>query len=186
VNILIVGKSALGNELLKLCSDHTTTIVGKPEFDLSTKKDCNRLINDFSPDCVILTHGTMCEDSWEQLTTNSTSTIYLIEGFFRKMVTGQIICVSSASVNWQSWPGISFKRMTYAVSKEAVSNYCAHLNRKNIPNDSTSVPISIQVYEPNSFKSKMNNSTLPVSVPAKELRYLIDNPRVSLLRGLNR
>lgn len=185
MNILIVGKSDLARALKPLCYSHLVTTVGRPDYDLTKQADCDEIIQQYNPDCVVLTQGVLGGDTWNQITVNYTSTVYLIEGFYRKMSRGQIIAVSSATVNWQSWPGISFERMTYSATKEALSNYCMHLNRKNIPAENEK-PVSIQVYEPNAFASRMSNSAESINSVAKELRMLIDNPRISVLRGLNR
>lgn len=182
MNILIVGKSDLGFAVQKLCGG---TIVGRPQYDLSTEEDCNRLLEEHNPDCVILTQGLLTGTPWEMTTVNYTSMVHLIAGFYTKMIQGQIIVVSSASTAWTSWPGISVDRLVYGCNKEALSSFCKNLNRKNIPAQPEK-NISIQVYEPNAFISKMNNKGANIETVAEELQFLIDNPRISMLQGLNR
>ena len=102
------------------------------------------------------------------------------------MHNGQIIAVSSATVNWQSWPGIELNRLVYATAKTALSDFCKHMNRKNIPGEEEK-DVSIQVYEPNNFVSQMNaNSKQDIQPVAQELFSLVNNRRISVLQGLNR
>jgi short-subunit dehydrogenase len=186
MNILIVGKSDLGKELAKLCVEHNVTIVGRPEYDITSQYECNRIVREYNPDCVVLTQGTLNNDTWNSLTVNCTSTIYLISEFYEKMTCGQIISVSSATVNWQSWPGIETHKLVYATAKTALSDFCKHMNRKNIP-DKEEKDVSIQVYEPNNFVSQMGiDSEQDIQPVAQELFSLVNNRRISVLQGLNR
>ena len=186
MNILIVGKSNLGLALAKLCTLHDVTIVGRPEYNLASKYECDRIVLDYNPDCVVLTQGNLDKDVWNNLTINSTSAIYLISEFYKKMDCGQIIAVSSATVNWQSWPGIELHRLIYATGKTTLSNFCNNMNRKNLPGEEEK-NISIQVYEPNNFLSPMAvNSQQDIKPIAEELFSLVNNSRISVLQGLNR
>lgn len=186
MNILIVGKSSLGKALSKLCVGHDVNIIGRPEYDLSSQYECNRIVREHDPDCVVLTQGTVDKDTWNSITVNCTSAIYLISEFYKKMSYGQIITVSSATVNWQSWPGIEPHRLVYATAKTALSDFCKHMNRKNIPGEEEK-DVSIQVYEPNNFVSQMNiKSEQDIQPIAQELFSLVNNRRISVLQGLNR
>jgi hypothetical protein len=186
MNVLIIGKSALAKAVTPLLDQHSVTIVGRPEYDLESKYECNRIVREYNPDCVVLTQGTLDKDVWNNLTVNSTSAIYLISEFYKKMHNGQIIAVSSATVNWQSWPGTDISRLVYATAKTSLSEFCRYMNRKNMPGEQEK-DISIQVYEPNNFVSKMgNNSKQEIITVAEELKMLIENPRISILQGLNR
>jgi len=185
--ILIVGKSALAQAVRPMCDPHMVKIVGRPEYDLAQEQDCKQLVLDHAldTDCVVFTQGTMSENIWNSITVNYTSTVYLMSLFYKTMHTKQIIAVSSATVNWQSWPKIDMSRMIYACAKAGVSEFGKNLNRKNIPGEQEK-DVSIQIYEPNAFASKMSNSTHSITDAAKELRQLIENPRISVLQGLNR
>ena len=187
MNILIVGNSTLGHAVKPLCHLHTVHIVGRQEYDLAHLKDCEQLVNDYAHDidCVVFTQGTLDDNIWNNVTVNYTSMIYLIAEFYKNMSKGQIIAVSSATVNWTCWPGIPMERLVYACNKTGVSEFCKNLNRKNVP-DKEEKPVSIQVYEPNSFDSKMGISNQSITDVAKELHTLIENPRISVLQGLNR
>lgn len=187
MNILIVGNSTLGRAVKPLCHPHAVRIVGRQDYDLAHREDCKQLVKDHaqSTDCVVLTQGTLDDDIWNNVTVNYTSMIYLIAEFYKNMSRGQIIAVSSATVNWQSWPGINMERLVYSCNKTGVSEFCRNLNRKNIPGEEEK-PIGIQVYEPNAFASKMSTSKQSVTDCAKELHTLIENPRISVLQGLNR
>ena len=187
MNILIVGNSTLGRALKSLCHLHTVRIVSRNDYDLARQEDCTQLINDYAhnTDCVVLTQGTFDDNIWNNITVNYTSMVYLIAEFYKQMSKGQIIAVSSATVNWQSWPGIDMQRLIYANAKHGVSEFCRNLNRKNIPGQEEK-PISIQVYEPNAFASPMSTSNHSITSAAQELYTLIENPRISILQGLNR
>lgn len=187
MKILIVGNSTLGRAVKSLCTLHTVRIVGRQEYDLVHKEDCEKLVSDYAhnTDCVVFTQGTLDDNIWNNITVNYTSMIYLIAEFYKNMSQGQIITVSSATVNWQSWPGIEMDRLIYNCAKKGLSDFCQNLNRKNIPGEEEK-PISIQVYEPNAFASKMSVSKQSITDCAKELHTLIENPRISILQGLNR
>ena len=186
MNILIIGKSALAKAVEPLLHKHNVTIVGRPEYDIASKYECNRIVREHNPDCVILTQGVMDQDIWNNLTVNCTSAIYLINEFYNKMHSGQIIAVSSAVVNWQSWPGKNISQLVYATAKTTLSQFCSYMNRKNMPEEQEK-NISIQVYEPQNFPSKITpNSKQDITDVAKELEMLIENPRISVMQGLNR
>ena len=187
MKIVIVGTSDIAHALADLCQEHDVKIVGRPEYNLTDKHACDRLVRDYDHyDCVVLTQGTQSNDLWNSFTVNATSAIYLISEFYKNMHSGQIIAVSSATVNWQSWPGIEMNRLIYSTAKTALSNFCKHMNRKNLPGEEEK-PISIQVYEPNNFISRMShNSKIDIEVVANELFSLVNNSRISFLPGLNR
>jgi hypothetical protein len=187
MKILIIGKSDLGKALMSLCPEHDVKIVGRPEYNLLNMEDCKKIVDNYDADCIILTQGSVNDiNLWNMFTLNYTSAVYLISEFYNKMLSGQIIVVSSATVNWKSWPGIEINRLAYATAKGAVSDFCQQMNRKNMPGNSEK-NISIQVYEPNNFISKLNNtSKLDTNIVAQELLSLVNNPRISVLQGLNR
>jgi len=187
MNILIIGNSTLGRAVKSLCHLHTVRIVSRQDYDLAHHENCAQLVNDYAHniDCVVLTQGTLDDNVWNNITVNYTSMVYLIAEFYKQMSKGQIIAVSSTAVNWQSWPGIDMQRLIYANAKNGVSEFCRNLNRKNHPQQEEK-PISIQVYEPNAFVSKMSTSNHSIASAAQELYTLIENPRISILQGLNR
>lgn len=187
MKIVIVGTSDIARALADLCTEHDVKIVGRPKYNLTDKKACDRLVRDYNHyDCVVLTQGTRDDDLWNSFTVNATSAIYLISEFYKNMSRGQIIVVSSATVNWQSWPGIELPRLIYSTAKTALSNFCMYMNRKNIPGQEEK-PISIQVYEPNNFVSRMGiDSEQDIKIVSEELFSLVNNSRISVLQGLNR
>jgi len=183
--ILVLGNSDISKGLFKGSKNHIVTFKGRPEYDFSSQGDCDKIVSESDHDVVILTYGLLkSKDVWQSLTTNVTSSIYLIQKFYEQMIQGQIIVVSSAAVNWVSYPGIPNDRLIYNHTKETVSKYCEHMNRKNADNEKN---VSVQVYEPNSFKSKMNpTGKADISIVTGELEHLVDHPRISVLRGMNR
>jgi len=187
MNILIVGNSTLARAVQPLLFSHNVSIVGRQDYDLSLQADCDLLVKHHAhkTDCVVFTQAVMDKDIWNSITVNYTSVVYLITKFYEHMNKGQIIAVSSCSSNWQSWPGIDMHRMLYGSAKASLTQFCANLNRKNVP-DQAEKEISIQVYEPNSFASPMSNTEHPITDAAKDLHTLIKDPRISMLQGLNR
>ena len=185
IDLLIVGKSTIAKELQKIYPQ--CTIIGRPEYDLAVQDDCDQLVQDYMPNQVVITHGVGEGDLWNMLQVNYTSAVYLIAKFYEKMSKGQIIAVGSASTCWQSWPGIGMERMVYSTTKSGLREFCANLNRKNSPADAEKNSVSVQLYEPNNFFSPIGHqSKFPAHVAAKELSMLIENPRISILQGLNR
>lgn len=185
IDLLIVGRSTIAKELEKIYPE--STVVGRAEYDLTVQGHCDKLVQDYMPRKVAITHGVNHGDLWDMMQVNFTSAVYLIAKFYEKMDTGQIVIVGSATTSWQSWPGIDMDRMVYSTTKAGIREYCANLNRKNLPADAEK-NVSVQLYEPNSFFSPMSNysTKTPAHVAAQELSMLIENPRLSILQGLNR
>ena len=183
--ILVLGKSTLASTLKDTYPEYEIEILGKPEYDFSTKTSCDKILANFNHDVIILTYAiNKSDDIFTMIQTNITGVAYIITELYKKITKGQIIFVSSANVNWVSYPNIPEQRMLYGWTKECISKMCEHMNRKNADNLKN---ISIQVYEPNSFKSKMNpNGKISIQIVLNELKHIIDNPRVSVLRGMNR
>ena len=183
--ILVLGKSSIAEKLQKNCNQHSITILGKPEYNFASKSVCDKIIDLCDHDVIILSYAiNKTDDFFDMINTNITSTSYMITKLYQKIKQGQIIFVSSAIVNWVSFPDIDNQRMIYGWTKECVSKLCEHINRQNSNNSKN---IAVQVYEPNSFTSKMNpQSTIDINFVAKELEHLIDHPRISVLRGLNK
>lgn len=171
--VLALGKSTLARELGLEC-------VGKPEYDFAVQADCDRCVEEHTADCVVITHGVLCDDLWQSMTVNFTSAAYLLDRYYTSMSKGQIILVGSASVNWQSWPGIDTERMYYSASKYALYNIAKQYNRL------AEKPVSIQVFNTTRFASKMGGDfAVPASQAAQELQMLIDNPRITELSAKN-
>ena len=182
--LLIVGKSTLGLVLASLCEEYDTTIVGRPEYDLSQQQDCDRLIAEHEADIIVITHGYLGDNTWNSMMVNFVSPSYLTSNFYAKMNKGQIIIVSSASTQWVSYPGITLGRMMYGVAKEAISNFARHFTRKQYDQQDK---VFVQCFEPSRFPSKMNNfmqGAVPIDV-AKDLKQMVDNPRLSNVLSLN-
>lgn len=148
--ILILGKGTLSQELEKVFPN--SVIVGKPEYDLSKKDDCDRLIQQYTPTVLINTVGVLSDDVWKTLVTNYVSSVYISVGFYEKIKTLHIVNVSSASTYWPSHPGINSSRMCYNISKESLTNFGKHMARKTIDEPE----FIISTVEPGSFPSQMN------------------------------
>lgn len=172
--ILILGKGTLAFELHK--KNPTSIVVGRPEFDFATRADCDRLVSQYNPTVLINTVGAnQYQDPWTILTTNYTSAVYITMMFYEKMCYGQIINISSASALWPSFPGIDSQRLCYNISKESLSVFGRHFNRKII-DDQKSVTIS--TVELGKFPSKFNNFQpgMDLEKAADTINSLIKNP----------
>jgi NAD(P)-dependent dehydrogenase (short-subunit alcohol dehydrogenase family) len=151
--ILILGKGVLATAL----SVHLphSVMVGRPDFDFAQKTDCDRLLDFYSPSVVINTVAVNHQkNAWDILITNYVSAVYLTLGFYQRMSEGQIINISSASTIWPSFPGIDSQRLCYNLSKESLSTFGRHFNRK-IVNDAK--PVVISTVELGRFASPMND-----------------------------
>lgn len=152
--ILILGKSSLSKILCKHIPD--AVVVGRPEYDLSTRAECERLVEDYTPTTVINTvalgpyNG---HNSWDIANTNFTTSMWLTELWYKKLKNAHIINISSCAVYWPSSIDAPWERIAYNASKEALSNYCKHITRK-IQLDH---PNTVSVIEMPRFPSKMNN-----------------------------
>jgi short-subunit dehydrogenase len=181
--ILILGNSSLASFLEKILQN--TKIVGRPDYDFSRQHDCDAVINTYDPDVVINTVGVMSDDYWECLSTNYVSAVYLTLGFYEKLTCAHIINVSSASTFWPSYPGIDNKRLCYNISKESLTMFGKHMNRKII-ND-VEKQITLSTIEPGSFSSKFNNfspGNTTIEKVALLIKQVIEHPvqQVSLIK----
>ena len=175
--ILIIGKSDLAKTLSTTIN---AEVVGRPEYDFSKQQDCDLLVNNYSPSVIINTLGILSEDYWEILAVNYVSVAYLTLKFYEKLDTAHIINISSASVYWPSYPDIPSNRLCYNLSKEALSSFGKHFNRKII--DDTNKEIIISTFEPGKFNSKMNNYSggMDIDYIADKIIHIIDKPVTSM------
>lgn len=176
--ILIVGQSTLAKELQQLIP--TAVVVGRPEYDFSVKADCDRLVADYTPSVIINTYAVNeSHNTWDILTINYTSIVYLTLGFYEKMGPGHIINISSTSTYWPSYPGINSGRLCYNISKESLSAFGRHFNRATIDNKNKPM---ISTIELGKFDSKFNNFSggMTVDRVANIVKDCIDNPVTSI------
>lgn len=180
--ILIIGKGTLGSAL----HDHFSgsLLVGRPEFDLSLQTDCDRLVASYAPKIVINTVAVnQSHDPWEILTVNFTSVVYLTLKFYEKMGAGHLINISSASTLWVSYPGIDTGRLCYNISKENLSQFGKHFNRKIVDENKSLVLSTLEVGK---FPSRFNNNQpgMPVNKIVNLVDDIIQNPaqQVTVIR----
>lgn len=176
--ILILGKGKLANIITDSIKD--CHLVGRPEYDFSKKNDCKKLVEEYNPKVVINTIGiNKNHDSWDILTTNLVSTTYLTEQFYNKMTNGIIINISSASALWVSYPDINSGKLFYSFSKECLSHFGRHWNRKIID---SSKPVNVCTLEIGAFSSKFNDYEVGIEVDKiKETIQLLINNRIQQL-----
>jgi short-subunit dehydrogenase len=151
--ILILGKSTIAHAIAYRVSD--CTVIGRPEYDFSSRYDCHRLVKDFTPDVVINTFALnpKVDDTWEHLTVNFTSVVYITDLFYNKLQDAHIINFSSARTYWSSYPDIADGDFYYNLSKTALSEFGKMYNRK-ISNQSKN---TVTTFEVGKFNSKMNS-----------------------------
>lgn len=176
--ILILGKSTLAKQLEKILPN--VEIVGRPEYDLAVKADCDRLVADYQPSVVINTQGVFdSDDAWKTLQTNYVGVVYLTMEFYNKMSQGHIINISSAATLWTSYPNITESRLVYNISKEALSSFGRHFNRAIVDQDK---PVSVSTIEIGKFNSRINNYSGGMSIEqaANIVKQCIDHPSVTI------
>jgi NAD(P)-dependent dehydrogenase (short-subunit alcohol dehydrogenase family) len=150
--ILVLGKSSIATQLSNEL-DHVV-VIGRPEYDFSREEDCDRAVETYNPDVVINTFALNQEQNlWDILLVNFVATACLTHKFYEKLDNKQIINISSASTHWVSFPDIHTGRLFYSMSKECVSNFGKHYNRKI--NDSRKNTVS--TIEIPRFASKFND-----------------------------
>jgi hypothetical protein len=151
--ILILGKSTIAHAIADSLTD--CTVIGRPEYDFSSRYECHRLVKDFTPDVVINTFALSpkVDDAWEHLTVNFTSIVYITDLFYNKLQGAHIINFSSARTYWSSYPDIADGDFYYNLSKSALSEFGKLYNRK-ISNQGKN---TITTFEVGKFNSKMNN-----------------------------
>lgn len=151
--ILILGKSTIAKALEIALPN--TVVVGKPEYDFSSRYECTRLVKDFTPTIVINTFalGPQVDDAWDQLTVNFTSIVYITNLFYKKLQGAHIINFSSAGSYWSSYPGIEDSKFFYNLSKNCLSKFGKLYNRK-IVDEARNI---VTTFEVGKFNSKMNN-----------------------------
>lgn len=175
--ILILGKSNLAQAIQNLVP---ATIVGRPQYDFSLQKDCDRVIQDHNPTVVINTHAlNENNNAWDILTVNYTSMVYLTLGFYEKLGQGHIINISSTSSYWPSYPGIDTGRLCYNISKESLSAFGKHFNRACVDYQGKSI---ISTIELGKFNSKFNNfgGGMTLQKVAELVKRCIDSPVTAL------
>jgi len=152
--ILILGKGDLAKTIHEMLPD--SYLVGRPEYDFSNQKDCDRLVNEFDPTTVINTVGVNEHNNvWDTLVTNYISQAYLTLQWLKKIKSLHVINISSTSTYWPSWPDISEGRLAYNISKESLSQFGKHVNRM-IANQGKHTVSTIEL---GSFASQFNNYT---------------------------
>lgn len=177
--ILLLGTSDLAHAIQQQLSE-SCIIVGRPTYDFSQQSDCDRVVQDHNPTVVVNTVAVNeHHDAWQIFTTNFVSAAYLTLGFYQKMQQGQIINISSTSTYWVSYPCISTQRLCYNVSKEALSQFARHFNRKIVDDNH---PVTVSTVELGSFPSRFNKhqGAMTIEKAAAVVCDCIRNPRTAV------
>jgi NAD(P)-dependent dehydrogenase (short-subunit alcohol dehydrogenase family) len=177
--ILLLGKSDLAHAIQQQLSE-PVAIVGRPTYDFVQQDSCNQVVADYNPKIVINTVAVNeHHDTWQVLTTNFVSAAYLTLAFYNKMTEGQIINISSTSTYWVSYAGISTGRLCYNVSKESLSQFGRHFNRKVVDERKS---VTVSTVELGSFPSRFNGhrGNMTVEKAAAVVCDCIRNPRTAV------
>jgi hypothetical protein len=173
--ILILGKGTLAQAVHAKVNN--SICVGRPEYDFSSKTDCDRLIDQYDPLIVVNTVAVnQTNNIWDILVTNYVSSSYITAMFSQKMNNGLIINVSSASTMWVSYPGIDTNRMFYNLSKQSLSDFGRHWQRKTVDDNNGPTLCTIELGK---FPSKFNNyqEGTDVDIMAGHVVDVINNPK---------
>jgi len=179
--ILLLGTSDLAHAIQQQLSE-PSIIVGRPTYDFSLQSDCDQAVQDHNPTVVVNTVAVNeHHDAWQILTTNFVSSVYLTLAFYHKMQQGQIINISSTSTYWVSYPNISNQRLCYNISKEALSQFGRHFNRKIVDDNR---PVTVSTVELGSFPSRFNGhqGTMSIEKAAAAVCDCIRDPRTAVSR----
>lgn len=176
--ILILGKSSLAKVLQKKLLQ--AVIVGRPEFDLSQKQECDRLVREYRPEIVINTVALNDDhDVWDIMTVNTVSMMYLTIKFYQSPGIQHIINISSTSTYWVSHPDITDTRLAYNFSKQCISDFGRAYNRKIVDTNGARV----STVELGSFSSRFNHyapGRMTVNQAADTVMTVLDMPLTSV------
>lgn len=178
--ILLLGKSDLAGAIQQRLGE-PVVIAGRPDYDFTEQADCDRVVRDYQPRVVVNTVGVNeTHDPWTILTTNFVSAAYLTMAFYDSMPSGQIINISSAGIYWVSYPDIPTGRFCYNLSKEALSRFGQHFNRKIVDHDKA---ITVSTVEIGSFASRFNRKSgrmMPIERAADIVCDCIRDPKTAI------
>ena len=178
--VLLLGRSDLAYAIQQQLKE-PLIIVGRPDYDFSSRSDCDRVVRDYRPRVVVNTVAVNeNHDPWTVLTTNFVSAAYMTMAFYERMDQGHIINISSAATYWVSYPDIADGRFCYNVSKEALSRFGQHFNRKIVDHDRNVIVSTIEL---GSFVSKFNRGSgkmMPIERAAAIVCDCIHDPKTSV------
>jgi hypothetical protein len=148
--LAIIGGGTLAQAIAEQYTGHVQ-IYTHDQFDITDQEQCDQLVPELATyDAVVVTAGEISNNTWSMWMTNTVGPCYLV-GQLNDIARDQrIIVVSSYAARWTSWPDITVARLTYNMSKHAVSEFIMGLVQRGAPNQLT-------LMEPSAFQSPMSD-----------------------------
>jgi NAD(P)-dependent dehydrogenase (short-subunit alcohol dehydrogenase family) len=163
--IALIGRSDLAEAFEKAHADHEYTKFYRPEFDITVKHDCDRIVEQAQADVYLISAGLYHGDAWTLWITNCVGPSYLAQRLYETKHQAHVIVISSLGSRWTSWPGIPDHRLTYNSAKHAVSAFAEALYQSGTSEN------RITVIEPGRFQSRLNDHT---GMPIDRVVQVID------------
>ena len=166
----------------KLVITNSVTCYGKEKFNYTNKEDINTLANFIhQSDIIINCPGVFSEnDSWDMFSINAIAPISLLEKLVEKHSKAHVILIGSHGAMWTSWPGISFERLSYNISKETIQSFVTGLAQSGL------TKLKLSMINPSRFQSKLNNyQGYPIDIIVDGIIHVITAPTPILLYEYN-
>jgi hypothetical protein len=184
LNVSIIGEYGdLARELYKkLTSDHTVICYGKDKHNFLNKNEIVTLVDSiYKSDIIISCPGVYTsDDSWDMFTINAIAPIFLLEKLIEKQSQSHVIMVGSHGAMWTSWPGISFERLSYNISKQTIQSFVTGLSQSELSN------LKLSVFNPSRFQSKLNGyQGYPIDIIVDGVMHVITAPTPLLIYEYN-
>ncbi len=184
MNVSIIGENGdLAKALYnKLIIDHHVICYGKDQYNFLNKEDIIALVNHvYQSDIIINCPGVFTsDDSWDMFTINAIAPIFLLEKLIEKQSQAHVIIVGSHGAMWTSWPGVSFERLSYNVSKQTIQSFVTGLSQSELSN------LKLSVFNPSRFQSKLNGyQGYPIDIIVDGIIHVISAPTPLLIYEYN-
>jgi len=175
LNVSIIGENGdLASALnKKLMTDHNVSCYGKDNYNFLNKDKIIALADKiYNSDIIVSCSGVATsDDSWDMFTINSIAPIFLLEKLIEKKSQAHVIIIGSHGAMWTSWPGISYMRLAYNVSKETIQSFTKGLSQANISS------LKLSIFNPSSFQSNLNGYRgYPIDIIVNGIIHVIQSP----------
>lgn len=134
--VSIIGKQgSLAQSIRKKLIDrYQTTCYSKSEFDLRNKQVISKLAEKiYKNDIIIFCSGVDKDhDSWDMMLINTVSFTFLLEKLIELGSKSHVIAIGSTGSRWVSWPGITYERLCYNISKQTLLSVATGLDHSKI------------------------------------------------------
>lgn len=183
MQVMILGQQgslavALSNHLTNI---HSVESIGKEESNFLSKQSVIALANKIhNNDVIISCAGSYNSlDSWDTITINAVAPMLLIEHLIKLKSTAHLILIGSHGAMWTSWPGISFERLTYNISKKTLQDIGTGITHSRCST------LKISIINLSKFESQLNGFTgATITDIVDVVNNIIDSPLPVLLYEL--